>query len=162
MQGDSFLFAFPFARQAVAGAVAGQQALREHDWESEPIRVRMGVHTGEPMQADGLYAGLDVHRAARVMSAARGSQVLLSARTADLVDGELPAGAALRDLGEYGLKDFRASRLFVSTSRALVGAAGWRAAVASEASAATAPCCRCGRSGGSHRARSALCRNGSG
>jgi len=108
MEGDSFFFAFPLARAAVAGAVAGQRALREHQWAERPIEVRMGVHTGEPMQADGGYAGLDVHRAARVMSTARGSQVLVSARTADLVEGELPEGIRLHDLGEYELKDFPA------------------------------------------------------
>ena len=69
MQGDSFHFAFGSAREAVAAAAAAQRALAEHVWEMGPVRVRMGLHTGEPMQADGLYAGLDVHRAARVMSA---------------------------------------------------------------------------------------------
>ena len=108
MEGDSFFYAFPLARGAVAGAVAGHRALRDHPWAYRPIEVRMGVHTGEPMQADGGYAGLDVHRAARVMSTARGSQVLVSARTADLVEGELPEGVGLHDLGEYELKDFPA------------------------------------------------------
>jgi predicted ATPase/class 3 adenylate cyclase len=106
MQGDSFFFAFPSAREAVAAAVTGQQALAEHAWESQPITVRIGLHTGEPMQADGLYAGLDVHHAARVMSAGHGGQVLLSARTADLVDGELDI--ELLDLGEHRLKDLTA------------------------------------------------------
>jgi YVTN family beta-propeller protein len=120
MQGDSFFFAFPSARQAVAGAVAGQRALRDHPWELQPIRVRMGVHTGEPVQADGQFAGLDVHRAARVMSTARGSQVLLSARTADLVEGELPGGVALLDLGEFELKDFPArQRLYAVSAEGL-------------------------------------------
>ena len=106
MQGDSFFFAFPFARSAVAAAVEAQQALAAHDWQSQPIKVRIGLHTGEPMQADGLYAGLDVHSAARVMSAAHGGQVVLSARTADLVDGELEV--ELLDLGEHRLKDLTA------------------------------------------------------
>ena len=105
MQGDSFHFAFPFARDAVAAAVAGQLALAEHRWDTESIRVRIGLHTGEPMQSDGLYAGLDVHRAARVMSAAYGGQVLLSQRTADLVEGELDRGISVVDLGEHNLKD---------------------------------------------------------
>jgi predicted ATPase/class 3 adenylate cyclase len=105
MQGDSFHFAFPFARDAVAAAAAAQQALAEHEWEVEPVRVRMGLHTGEPMEADGLYAGLDVHRAARVMSAGHGGQVLVSERTAGLVSDELPEATALRDLGEHRLKD---------------------------------------------------------
>ena len=106
MQGDSFHFAFASAREAVAAAAAAQRALAEHIWETEPVRVRMGLHTGEPVQADGLYAGLDVHRAARVMSAGHGAQVLVSARTADLVGDDLPHGVALRDLGEHRLKDF--------------------------------------------------------
>ena len=105
MQGDSFHFAFASAREGVAAAAAAQQALAGHAWEVEPVRVRMGLHTGEPIQADGLYAGLDVHRAARVMSAGHGGQVIVSARTADLVEGELPLGVALRDLGEHRLKD---------------------------------------------------------
>ncbi len=105
MQGDSFHFAFPSARAAVVAAVSVQQALHEHEWESEPVRVRIGLHTGEPVQADGLYAGLDVHRAARVMDAAHGGQVLLTARTAELIAGELPDGINLRDLGKHRLKD---------------------------------------------------------
>jgi predicted ATPase/class 3 adenylate cyclase len=108
MQGDSFFFAFPYARDAVTAAVTAQRALADHAWESEPITVRIGLHTGEPMQADGLYAGLDVHHAARVMSAGHGGQILLSARTADLVTGELPDGVPLVDLGEHRLKDLTA------------------------------------------------------
>ena len=118
MQGDSFHFAFPVARDAVEAAAATQRALAEHSWESEPIRVRIGLHTGEPMQAEGLYAGIDVHRAARVMSAAHGGQVLLSQRTAELVADELDDTIGLRDLGEHRLKDLSApQRLF----QALVG-----------------------------------------
>ena len=121
MQGDSFFFAFPFARQAVAGALAGQRSLRDHTWASQPIRVRMGIHTGEPTQTNGLYAGLDVHRAARVMGMARGTQVLLSSRTADLVEDDLPEDVVLRDLGEYELKDFPARQhLFALQADGLV------------------------------------------
>ena len=108
MQGDSFHFAFPYARDAVAAAVAGQRALLAHEWESQPIAVRIGLHTGEPVQADGLYAGLDVHRAARVMSAGHGGQVLVSQQTAELVEGELAQGISLLDLGEHRLKDLSA------------------------------------------------------
>ena len=108
MQGDSFFYVFPYARQAVAAALAGQRALQDHTWVSQAIRVRMGLHTGEPVQSDGIFAGLDIHRAARVMGMARGAQVLLSARTADLVEDDLPQDVALRDLGAYELKDFPA------------------------------------------------------
>ena len=113
MQGDSFHFAFDHARDAVAAAAAAQRALAEHDWKREPIRVRIGVHTGEPILTDSLYAGVDVHRAARVMSAAHGGQVLVSETTHALVEAELPEGLAWRDLGEYRLRDFPAAqRLF--------------------------------------------------
>jgi YVTN family beta-propeller protein len=67
----------------------------------------MGLHTGEPRPTeDNLYAGLDVHRASRVMSAAHGGEILLSARTTDLVNDELPPGLLIRHLGSYQLKDF--------------------------------------------------------
>ena len=81
MQGDSFHFAFPDPCEAVHAAARAQRALAEHAWQREPIRVRIGIHTGEPLVAGHLYAGLDVHRAARVMSAGHGGQVLLSERT---------------------------------------------------------------------------------
>src|SRR5439155_22619957 len=64
MQGDSFHFAFASARDAVAAAAEGQQVLALHKWESEPLRVRIGIHTGEPLASDNLHAGLHVHRAA--------------------------------------------------------------------------------------------------
>src|SRR5688500_13094996 len=78
MQGDSFHFAFADAGAAVAAAGEAQRALAEHGWEHEPVRVKIGVHSGEPVVSGRLYAGLDVHRAARVMSAGHGGQVLLS------------------------------------------------------------------------------------
>jgi predicted ATPase/class 3 adenylate cyclase len=101
MQGDSFFFAFERATDAVNAAEAGQRALVEREWEGDPILVRIGIHTGEPVITDGLYAGLDVHRAARVMSAAHGGQVLISQTTRDLVDSI----TKLRDLGRHRLKD---------------------------------------------------------
>jgi hypothetical protein len=97
MRGDSFRFAFPFARNAVAAAADAQRALGAHSWPDEPVRVRIGLHSGEPIQSGGLYAGLDVHRAARIMSASHGGQVLVSQTTRDLVCDQLPAGLSLRD-----------------------------------------------------------------
>jgi predicted ATPase/class 3 adenylate cyclase len=108
MQGDSFHFAFSDASAAVRAAAEAQRALADHRWESQPIRVRIGIHTGEPLVSGGLYAGLDVHRAARVMSAGHGRQVLLSETTHALVATELPDGLLLRDLGEHRLKDLLA------------------------------------------------------
>jgi class 3 adenylate cyclase len=112
-QGDSFFAAFRTARDAVEAAAAAQQALARYPWSggAEP-KVRMGLHTGEPVVSEGRYVGLAVHRAARVCAAAHGGQVLLSSTTADLVSDELPA-SSLADLGQHRLKDFdRPERLF--------------------------------------------------
>jgi predicted ATPase/class 3 adenylate cyclase len=106
MQGDSFHFAFASAIEAVGAAAAAQRALALEPWpEDGAVRVRMGLHTGDVDVVSRLYVGLDVHRAARVMDAAHGSQVLISAATRELVQRELQEGVALRDLGEHALKD---------------------------------------------------------
>src|SRR6266545_245122 len=95
-QGDAFFIAFPTAPGALAAAVAARDELA-----SGPIRVRMGIHTGNPhLTAEG-YVGSDVHRGARIAAAGHGGQVLVSPATVALVGSE-----ALRDLGEHRLKDF--------------------------------------------------------
>jgi predicted ATPase len=94
-QGDSFFYAFAKAKDAAAGAEAAQTALA-----GGHIRVRMGIHTGEPTLTDEGYVGADVHRAARIMAAGHGGQVLLSQTTRDLLDSMVG-----RDLGEHRLKD---------------------------------------------------------
>jgi predicted ATPase/class 3 adenylate cyclase len=105
-EGDAFFVAFAKASQAAAAAVAGQQALAAHRWpDGVTVRARMGIHTGEPLLVGQDYAGLDVHRAARICSAAHGGQVLLSGPTRELVGADLPTGVGLRDLGEHLLKD---------------------------------------------------------
>ena len=105
-QGDAFLIAFGSAQDAVVTAVAAQRAINAHPWpEGAPIRVRMGLHTGEPTIAASSYVGLDVHRAARIMSAGYGGQILLSQATHDLIEQDLSGGLMLRDLGEHRLKD---------------------------------------------------------
>jgi predicted ATPase/class 3 adenylate cyclase len=105
-EGDAFFVAFAKASQAVAAAVVGQQALAAHRWpDGMAVRVRMGIHTGEPLLVGQGYAGLDVHRAARICSAAHGGQVLLSGPTRELVGADLPSGVGLRNLGEHLLKD---------------------------------------------------------
>jgi class 3 adenylate cyclase/tetratricopeptide (TPR) repeat protein len=113
-QGDSFLFAFRRADEAAKAAIEAQRALATHAWpEASSVRVRMGVHTAEPTASDEGYYGLGVHRAARIMAAAHGGQVLVSlAASSVLQDAELD-GAHLRDLGEYWLKDLdRPERLY--------------------------------------------------
>ena len=95
-QGDGFFVAFGSAADAVAAADDAQRAL-----EGGPVRVRMGLHTGEPLVTDEGYVGMDVHRAARIAAAGHGGQVLLSHTTHEL----LPDGMDIRDLGEHRLKD---------------------------------------------------------
>ena len=101
LQGDSFHFAFADPVAAVAAAAELQDALAAHAWETAAIRVRVGIHTGEPVVSDDLYAGLDLHRTARVMSAGHGGQVLVTERTRQLVGDAFD----LRSLGEHRLKD---------------------------------------------------------
>src|SRR6185369_15195368 len=75
--------------------------------EAGPLRVRIGLHTGQPMLTASGYVGLDVHRAARLCAAGYGGQVLLSQSTRDLVEHELPPRMGLRDLGLHRLKDLQ-------------------------------------------------------
>ena len=113
-QGDAFFVAFARATDAVLAAVDAQRAISNHPWpESVAVRVRMGLHTGEPSLTSEGYVGLDVHRAARIMSAGHGGQVLLSQTSCTLVEQDLPDDVGLRELGEYRLKDLgRPRRLF--------------------------------------------------
>ena len=113
-QGDSFFVAFTRAADAVDAAVDGQRFLAAHPWPDETaLRVRMGIHTGEPSLHDGNYVGIDVHRAARIAAAGHGGQVLVSRTTAALLPTELPDGVTLRELGRYALKDLdEPERLF--------------------------------------------------
>jgi class 3 adenylate cyclase len=105
-QGDAFFVTFARATDAVMAAVAMQRSLASHSWpEGVTVHVRMGLHTGEPERSTEGYVGLDVHRAARIMSAGHGGQVLLSQVTRDLVEHSLPADVSLKDLGEHRLKD---------------------------------------------------------
>jgi predicted ATPase len=103
-QGDAFFVAFPRAGPAVAAAAEAQAAL-----EDGPIRVRMGVHTGEPLVTNEGYVGIDVHRAARIAASAHGGQIVMSETTRRLLEADAP----IRDLGEHRLKDLiGAERLF--------------------------------------------------
>jgi class 3 adenylate cyclase len=112
-QGDAFFFSFTRARDAVAGAVAAQRALAEEDWpDGIAVRVRMGLHTGEPSVGDEGYVGLDVVRAARICSSGHGGQILLSETTRALLGGDVPEGSSLRDLGRQALKDVGEERIY--------------------------------------------------
>jgi predicted ATPase/serine/threonine protein kinase/DNA-binding CsgD family transcriptional regulator len=113
-QGDAFFIAFARATDAVLASVDAQRALSAHPWpDGAAVRVRMGLHTGEPTLTHEGYVGLDVHRSARIMSAGHGGQILLSQTTANLVEQDLPDDITLRDLGEHRLKDLaRPKHLF--------------------------------------------------
>jgi len=104
--GDGLYYAFPGAKAALVAALAAQHAVHGHAWpEGVSVRVRMGLHTGEPLTTGVRYVGMDVHRAARISAAGHGGQILLSHTTRDLVSEELPPDVHLLDLGEHRLKD---------------------------------------------------------
>ncbi len=104
--GDGLHAAFAVAADAVAAAADAQQVLLDEAWAlPEPLRVRMGLHTGRAEIRTGDYYGPAVNRAARVSAAAHGGQVVVSHATEELVRDDLPAGAALTDLGEHRLRD---------------------------------------------------------
>src|SRR6478672_10474047 len=99
-QGDAFFVAFGRASDAIAAAANAQRELAQG-----PVRVRMGIHTGEPLRTDEGYVGMDVHRAARIAAAGHGGQILISHTTRDLVEADLPDELSLVDLGAHRLKD---------------------------------------------------------
>ena len=105
-QGDAFFYAFESAKGAVAAAQAGQEAIA-----AGAIRVRMGLHTGEPQLTEEGYVGIDVHKGARICAAGHGGQVLLSQATRDLNDVEL------KDLGPHRLKDLSAQERIYQLGR---------------------------------------------
>jgi class 3 adenylate cyclase len=101
-EGDAFFVAFARARDAVSAAVEAQCGQAQYPWpQGASIRVRMGLHTGEPEVALDDYVGITVHRAARIAHVGSGGQVLLSETTAALVQDDLPSGVSLLDLGRH-------------------------------------------------------------
>jgi DNA-binding SARP family transcriptional activator/class 3 adenylate cyclase len=106
-QGDSFFVAFSRVKDAAAAAADAQHGFAAHTWPQDvDVRVRMGLHAGEPLVADERYVGLGVHRAARICAVAHGGQVLLSQAAASLLADNEPPDVRLRELGEHRLKDF--------------------------------------------------------
>jgi len=113
-QGDAFFFVLPRARDALEAAIEAQRNIYAYPWPNDTaMRIRIGIHTGEPIEAGERFVGMDVHRAARICDAAHGGQILLSQTTCALVEDDLADGVGLRDLGEWRLKDLaRPVRLF--------------------------------------------------
>ena len=108
-EGDAFFCVFPRAGDAVAAAVEVQRCLAAHRWPGgSPVRVRIGLHTGEGRLSGGGYVGMDVHVVARVSAAGHGGQVLLTAATHALLEGHWPAGVGDLPQGTHRLKDLPA------------------------------------------------------
>jgi predicted ATPase/class 3 adenylate cyclase len=112
--GDAYFAAFPRAGDGLRAAVDAQRRILTHAWPGGgPIRLRMGLDTGEAMGAEMDYVGIVVHRAARICAVGHGGQILVSGVTRDLIEEDLPPGVALRDLGRHRLKDLaHAQHLF--------------------------------------------------
>jgi predicted ATPase/class 3 adenylate cyclase len=108
-EGDSFFAVFSSAADAAWSCVAAQHNLAGHNWPGGiTLRVRMGLHSGEPARHEDGYIGMDVHRAARIAAAAHGGQVVASDVARLLAAPHLPANVSFRDLGFHRLKDIEA------------------------------------------------------
>ena len=112
--GDGVMAVFSSPRDCIVACLQSQRALGAEAWEATgPLRVRMGMNTGDADDRGADYHGPAVNRAARIMAAGHGGQVLLSGGTASLAEGAMPPGATLRDLGLHRLKDLtQPERLF--------------------------------------------------
>jgi len=119
--GDGLMAVFAAPATAVTAGIAAQRGLLNEPWPAMcAIRIRIGIHTGEAESRGGDFFGPAVNRAARIMAAGHGGQILLSGATAALLNGGLPPTATLRDLGEHRLKDLgRPEHLFQLADRDL-------------------------------------------
>lgn len=103
--GDGAIAVFSNAADAIYACIKAQQALDTEAWDTTPVRVRMGVHAGDTETRDDDYFGPVMNRAARIMAAGHGGQVLVSQTAANLAATELSDDATFRDLGTFRLKD---------------------------------------------------------
>jgi hypothetical protein len=120
-QGDSFFYVFARARDGALAAAEADRALAAHDWpEDGQVRIPIGMHTGEPVVSEEGYHGAGLHRAARIMAAGHGGQVLMSEATAAVLADEEVPGVGVRDLGRHQLKDLdRSEHVFQLVSEGL-------------------------------------------
>jgi predicted ATPase/class 3 adenylate cyclase/Tfp pilus assembly protein PilF len=108
VQGDGFLVVFPRASDAARAAITAQRALQAHPWpEGGVVRVRMALHSGEPLGGAEGYVGLDLHTVARICGVAHGGQILLSQAARGLIEQAPIPGVTVRDLGAHRLKDLQ-------------------------------------------------------
>jgi len=122
--GEAFRTVFADPAAALASAVAIQRAADTEPWPpwppGPPIKVCIALHAGACAERDGDYFGPVVNRVARLLAAGHGGQVLVSGAASELLDGRLPGGIGLRDLGEHHLKDLgHAERVFQATGPGL-------------------------------------------
>jgi predicted ATPase/class 3 adenylate cyclase len=119
--GDGAMAVFTSAAAGLSASITAQRSLADEPWgDGGPLRVRMGLHTGQAQTRDEDYFGRTVNRTARIMAVGHGGQVLLSSATAELVADDLPDGVTLLDLGRHRLKDLeRAEHLFQVTATGL-------------------------------------------
>ena len=105
-EGDSFFVVFPSVGDAVNAVLQAQRDLARHAWPAgERVRVRMGLHTGEPVRHEDGYIGIDVHLAARGDGRDPGRQVVLTEATQRIWSGQPLPGVSMLDLGRHRLKD---------------------------------------------------------
>jgi predicted ATPase/class 3 adenylate cyclase len=114
VMGDGLMAVFSSASDGVRACLVAQRTLQQEAWSATgPLRVRMGLHAGEAQTRAGDFYGPSVNRAARIMAAAHGGQILVSGLAAEVAGQRLPEGAGFRDLGEHRLKDlFQPERIF--------------------------------------------------
>ncbi len=103
--GDAFYAVFDDAVKALSAAHGAQRVIMAQDWGKTPIRIRMALYTGVAEVRDEDYFGLPVNRAACLLSAGHGGQILVSSATQALAQNRLPEGLSLRDLSEHRLRD---------------------------------------------------------
>jgi class 3 adenylate cyclase len=120
---DEFFAAFEQAGAAIEAAVAFQRALANRSWpDGLDVRVRAGIHSGQPTLTETGYIGLSVHTAARICMAAHGGQILVSSETKSVVKESLPPGVTLRALGRRRLPGLDKSHaLFQVEGDGLIG-----------------------------------------
>ena len=113
-RGDEFFAAFQRTRDAVEAALKAQRDFAAYEWPANgAVRIRVAIHTGEPILGESGYEGLDVHRVARICAAGHGGQVLVSQTTRNLLEAGQVLEAEFQDLGEHGLRGLpRPERIF--------------------------------------------------
>ncbi len=102
--GDGYLAVFERPNSAIQAAVTAQRGLSQLEWQGKPLKVRMGIHTGNVDLVDGDYFGPDVNRAARIEAAGHGGQILISAATRELAAASLQTDIGVDDLGRHELR----------------------------------------------------------